>query len=70
MSFPAGAPSPAPNSLADAGEVHAVDGDGTALCSESITVEQVNGRLWADVPRDQRCPKCALIMGAGSPADR
>jgi hypothetical protein len=63
MSVPAGHPKPAPGSFADAGVVHAIDGDRTALCNDGVDLQQVNGFFWVDVPESQRCPTCATIMG-------
>jgi hypothetical protein len=64
MCVPAGVEPPAPVSLDDVAIVHAVDGDGTALCSEALSVEQVNGCLWPDVPDVQRCSVCQMVMSS------
>lgn len=67
MTLAAGSSPPAPESLDDVGEVHVVDGDNTALCSDLIVVEAVDAYQWDDVPRLQRCPLCEVIMGAANP---
>lgn len=68
ITLSAGSSPPAPNSLEDVGEVHVVDGDGTALCSELIVVEAVDACRWQDVSLVQRCPSCEIIMGAAHSA--
>jgi hypothetical protein len=66
MTVPAGVKPPAPDELAGAGQVHAVDGDSSAVCSASITLEAVSGHEWAEVPHEQRCVTCEVIMNAGT----
>jgi hypothetical protein len=65
-SIPAGAKPPAPNTFDDVEVVHAVDGDGTALCSEAMVLEQVDGYLWPDVPEDKGCSVCQALIGAST----
>ncbi|HTW20522.1 MAG TPA: hypothetical protein VME70_09965 [Mycobacteriales bacterium] len=66
MSTPAGHPRPSPGRLDDAGTVCALDGDGTALCGDRLDMEPIGDLVWADVPDDQRCHKCAVIMEAAT----
>ena len=68
MAMPAGSTPPFVDRFEDvAGAVHAIDGDGTALCSIPEDVAAVDHFCWAEVPRAQRCPVCALILdGAGA----
>jgi hypothetical protein len=61
--LPAGHSPPAPETLADVAFVHAVDGDGTALCRPEAPVQQVDDVTWVDVPPSQRCPICAVTLG-------
>ena len=58
----AGHPAPAPSAFADVAVVHAIDGDGAALCEAYPDIEQVDDFHWDDVPPTQRCPHCALIL--------
>jgi hypothetical protein len=62
----AGVPPPPPDDLEDVGEVHAIDGDGTALCLGNLAVEPVDSYLWTQVPAPQRCTRCSLIMESGA----
>jgi anti-sigma regulatory factor (Ser/Thr protein kinase) len=57
----AGTPGGAP---ARRGTVHAIDGDGSSFCDrmDAAGLVRLDGLLWSDVPRDQRCPGCQLLM--------
>jgi hypothetical protein len=66
-SMPAGAKPPAPKTFDDVAVVHAVDGDGMALCSGAMVLEQVNSYLWPDVPDDKGCSVCQALIGASTP---
>jgi anti-sigma regulatory factor (Ser/Thr protein kinase) len=61
ISFRAGTRYGAP---ASRGAVHAIDGDGSSYCAEVDAAElvQSDGLLWSDVPPDQRCTACRLLM--------
>jgi hypothetical protein len=59
--MPAGTPPPAPSNLDGVPVAHAIDGDGTALCSRTLAVEQVDACTWPDVPGRQRCGICEAI---------
>jgi hypothetical protein len=61
MSLPAGAPPPAPSNIeGSVGWIHAMDGDDTAMCS-SADLEQIDRRLWSDVPVARRCRVCDVL---------
>jgi anti-sigma regulatory factor (Ser/Thr protein kinase) len=49
---------------ASRGTVHALDGDGSSFCDVLGAAELVplDGRLWSDVPHDQRCSGCQILM--------
>jgi Zn ribbon nucleic-acid-binding protein len=62
--FPAGAVPPTSDVLDDVGLVHAIDGDGSSLCQiiDPGGLVQVDHYTWPDVPREQRCPICSILM--------
>lgn len=60
--MPAGHPPPAQHSFDDVGIAHAIDGDGSALCQAELLLSPVDDYGWDDIPPDQRCPVCALVI--------
>jgi hypothetical protein len=64
MSLPAGSPPPVPADLSPLRVAHAIDGDGSAVCSVELKVEQVDALGWSDVPQTKQCTLCALIVAA------
>ena len=42
--------------------VHAVDGDGSAVCAAAVEVEQVDHLAWSETPRDKQCRVCRLLI--------
>lgn len=67
MSLPAGTPPPPHDEFSDAGwSIHAVDGDRSSLCDGVAAggLVTVDGYMWSDIPRDQRCPNCQVTMTA------
>jgi anti-sigma regulatory factor (Ser/Thr protein kinase) len=54
---PAGAPS-------RRGEVHAIDGDGSSFCGlvAAAELDSLDELAWSDVPRDQRCRQCSVLL--------
>jgi hypothetical protein len=61
----AGASPPAPENFGGGRIVHAMDGDGTAVCSGLIPLEHIDHHRWAEAPADERCRACEFIMEAG-----
>jgi anti-sigma regulatory factor (Ser/Thr protein kinase) len=49
-----------------AGAVHAVDGDGASFCGvvSAAGLHPLVGLSWSDVPADQRCPHCDLLLSS------
>lgn len=46
------------------GAVHAIDGDGSSFCGlvAAGDLDLLDARAWSDVPPDQRCPQCRLLL--------
>jgi hypothetical protein len=63
MSLRAGSPPPVLRGIDDLGTVHAIDGDGSALCAATMRVEPVDVLQWVDVPAGQQCPLCQAVLG-------
>jgi hypothetical protein len=64
MTMPAGSTPPAPNQIDEvAGEVHAIDGDGSSLCGTGGDVEHIDRKNWEDVPDGRRCRICDALAG-------
>jgi hypothetical protein len=55
----------------DDGTVHVVDGDGSSLCEvvDAADLHLVDDLRWPDLPADQQCPRCQLliVVDDGSP---
>jgi anti-sigma regulatory factor (Ser/Thr protein kinase) len=64
--FGAGTPYGAPPSR---GSVHAIDGDGTSFCDDigAAMLVRFDRLPWSDVPLDQRCAACQLLMDLYGP---
>jgi hypothetical protein len=64
MSMPAGSTPPAPETIEEVpGRVHAIDGDGSPLCTTGGEIEQIDRKSWLDVPAGRRCQICDVIAG-------
>jgi hypothetical protein len=64
MNMPAGSPPPAPDEIGEVRtRVHAIDGDGAPLCSTVGDVEQIDHRMWFEVPAARRCRICDALAG-------
>lgn len=66
MILPAGAKPPAPETLAGLTVVHAVDGDGSAVCAAAMAVEPIDSIAWSQTPAEQQCRACRVLIGPGS----
>jgi hypothetical protein len=62
MHIPAGATPPAPDDLRQLAVVHAVDGDGSAVCGLA-PVEPVDHNAWTEAAPEQRCKVCRAVIG-------
>jgi hypothetical protein len=61
VTLPAGTHPPAPDEIEDSpGPVHAIDGDGTALCGGG-DLEQIDHRHWYEVAAPLRCRICDAL---------
>jgi hypothetical protein len=40
----------------------AIDGDGTTMCRDAGQVTPVIGYEWRDIPIEQRCPLCQVVL--------
>ena len=47
-------------------DVHAIDGDGSSFCGtvDPANLVELDGLLWPDVDRDQRCARCQATLHA------